>query len=113
MIGKTILTSLSKYPSMRKNVILAAVLSSLISCGSPETNEGNNFDCHVCAFIWPSCHDDCWFAFCSKLLAAATEGLVCHGECFLLGFLKGCHGLFLCSIGLGIGLLAYFELLMI
>ena len=58
MIGKTILTSLSKYPSMRKNVILAAVLSSLISCGNPETNEGNNFDCHVCAFIWPSCHDD-------------------------------------------------------
>ena len=38
---------------------ILAVAAVLQSCGqSGKAPEPNDFDYHVCAFIWPSCHDD-------------------------------------------------------
>jgi len=47
---------------MKKLSILAiGAIIAAVSCGSPanvDTKAKRNFDYHVCAFIWPSCHDD-------------------------------------------------------
>jgi len=44
---------------MKRISVFAVVMIALMSCRSQEAvPEGNNFDTHVCAFIWPSCHDD-------------------------------------------------------
>ena len=40
--------------NMKKLAILAALLTVAASCGVRNAD----FDYHVCAFIWPSCHDD-------------------------------------------------------
>jgi len=44
----------SKTFIMKKFLLYAAILLMSVSCLSPKTD----FDYHVCAFVWPSCHDD-------------------------------------------------------
>jgi len=44
---------------MKKLSVIAILIIALFSCRGQRAGEaGNNFDYHVCAFIWPSCHDD-------------------------------------------------------
>jgi hypothetical protein len=42
---------------MKKLLFAAAAFALLVSC-SPELEKVENDEYRVCAFIWPSCHDD-------------------------------------------------------
>jgi len=43
---------------MKKTIIALLLAAGLLSaCSGPQTHK-NKFDYHVCALVWPSCHDD-------------------------------------------------------
>lgn len=43
---------------MKQAAVFLAALSCLCSCAGRKVEQGSNFDYHVCAYVWPSCHDD-------------------------------------------------------
>ena len=43
---------------MRNNLLIFAVMAATLGVACSRSPKPTDFDYHVCAFIWPSCHDD-------------------------------------------------------